>query len=368
MAKYKFYLLLTVACGLIQSSSVCSYKISDNYRKRLIASATGMPETQVGKARAEETDDDYLEDRPLYPERAIDFNVQLIDLLTQNAPKYGEFDIPEDLEPYGEWLRFGINMYIPIDSGRSPDTIQTTAISLLNPNSRDMWEKSNVRKDFNIYLFKAWSHNQRYKTIENVICFGLGPIHIESDEESPDNLPRTDPGLNRYRVFLAFDITRMLKVNFQLKSIQLIFHDTKDECQYRELIQELADKQEQKISFLDTCEAIRKVNGNTLVLAHGIPREGLPLRSIILDKTEKYGGPAGILCEKIPDIKTIEDEATTAAKEIASTEKTSKEKLRDPPTKRMAHQREKYGMKPMCRIDKWEVTMYLKSHGSSRRK
>ncbi|KAI4685082.1 hypothetical protein J4E81_008894 [Alternaria sp. BMP 2799] len=349
-----------------------------------------MPETQVGKVRAEETDDkkaeetndkrsemiaryrrpldDYLEDRPLFPERAIDFNVQLIDLLTQNAPKCRMMSVDEDLTPYSEWLCFGINMYIPINSGRSPDTIQTTAISLLNPNPRDMWEKSNVRKDFNIYLFKAWSDNQRYKEIKNIICFGLGPIHTESEEGTPDDLPRTSSSQNRYRVFLAFDIARKLKVNFQLKHVELIFHDTTYEWKYRKLIQELADDVKQKISFLDTCEAIRKVNGNTLVLAHGMPIEGLPTRSIILDKTEKYGGPAGILCEDIPGIKTTKKEATSTAKEIAAREKTSKEKLHDPPTKRMVHQMEKYKMKPMCGIDEWKVTMYLKSGGSSRRK
>ncbi|KAI4658720.1 uncharacterized protein J4E79_006478 [Alternaria viburni] len=277
----------------------------------------------------------------------------------------GKTHIPKDLAPYEDLLLKGINMYIPVDSGRSFEWIQTSTNSL--SESREMWEGSKVHKDFSDRLTEVWRDNQQYKEINNIVCFGLGPIDIAS-EKRPDDMERTNPWLSRYRVLLAFDIARMLKDDFQREEVELIFHDTTDEWQYRELIQELANDQKQKISFLDTCEAIRKVNGNTLVLAHGIPREGLPLRSIILDKTEKYGGPAGILCEDIPEIKTIEEEATITAREIAARELRSREKLRDPPTKRMVHQMEKYGMKPMCGIDEWKVTMYLKSGGSCRRK
>jgi len=157
-----------------------------------------------------------------------------------------------------------------------------------------------------------------------------------------------DPGLDRFRTLLAFDIARLLRTDFNI-TVPLVFHDSEYEDKDRELIDELAAEWNVQISFLDICQALLKVDRNTLVLAHGGP--GLPIRSIIVDITREEGGPAGFFCEDIPVIKTIKEEA-----------KASRCWGFDHPTKRMAEMAEDYEMDDVCRIDKWKATMYLKRH------
>jgi len=245
-----------------------------------------------------------------------------------------------------------IFMYIrPLSLRSRPPSLLRTKD--LEP-SYEIWKNSELRKEYIAGLAHAWNLLSPAGNADKVVCFGLGAL-FDSDngEDNPDKLCRTDPRLNKYRTFLAFETAMMLNGSFKWENDRpapIKFHDTDYTQQDRDCMTAFAECVGVEIIFMDKCQALLKVDQYTLVLARGLPQ--LPIRSLIVDIMNKEEGPAGFFCEDIPShIKTSKDEVAWWAEHKDHP---------DPPSRRLHCMTEDWDMEDVYHISSWQATLYMK--------
>ncbi|KAI4714391.1 hypothetical protein J4E89_000071 [Alternaria sp. Ai002NY15] len=209
------------------------------------------------------------------------------------------------------------------------------------------WENSSIRKKFLDTLSEKWTEEYPAGNINKIICFGLGELYTEVNEEGPAWLLDESSGLDKYLTVLAFEIASLLEVKLGTK-VPMIFDDWSYDKQDKHRIKEFATERNTPISFMSNCEALLQVDKNTLVLAPSRARYNI--RELIVDITRDEGGPAGFLCQTIVPITSTKHEVAWSKGE------------KDPPTMLLASMAKDYNMDKVCEISRWGVTMYLKRH------
>jgi hypothetical protein len=130
------------------------------------------------------------------------------------------------------------------------------------------------------------------ETIKKIVCFGLGTVKDENFEHAEDGGEGHLVGQFLQHV-AALDIRKnLLELQKAVPDIPIYVQDPAYCTNCKTVLQSYG------MIVLENNEAFLKVTGNSFVIARA---PDVAIRQLVIDKTQPYGGPAGILCDRIMD-------------------------------------------------------------------
>jgi hypothetical protein len=149
------------------------------------------------------------------------------------------------------------------------------------------WEKSKYRQDLIRHLEE---HGPKMVDVEQIVCFGLGPIGRFSNEIHYRRSYFQHLAACTVRDFLEEQQSKSLE-QIPPQKIEIYAQDPSycDKCRAK-----LREKH--GIEVVENPYGFAKVDSNTFVLTFS---PDIPVRQIVADLTIEYHGPAGMLCDEI---------------------------------------------------------------------